>query len=595
MTQFDESKIKRDDDGRFAEKPPAPEEIGVELASADGPAEPALSPEGRTLAGMDAPATTEAQKRLPGAVISDERPKDEAMAAFAGHGAQQVDEAFSHLTPKVRHDVDGNPYESITDQQMEQVSDMFRVGVADQWNHDCRECGRQLEDNASPDIKGSCNDCSGLYELEDQSDFGIEDGTRLGSYMQRYAAEEYGEEVAQKAADRMYPNFRRVSNDRGETDRQLDDDEQDAYYRHCEKLAHGTDPDVHVGSRTPWGKADNVERVAPGIVFAGTPSHGGYKLSRERNAAIPPALRERSGWYDEDDGRAVVHMYHPDSARPREGFTRADVAAEAAVSIRDHRPAAYEKATGTTIPFGVSSGKDKADYYADKKGQVLVYSIGGREDPENPGFVKASTRVHGDSQSGFGTHLVPKDAYDSLERSHGSARDIQPVLPPGSRDVSPPPKVSTWVKPPGVTTFTTAGQTPAAAARMAKDLGQRWRGENGEVRSLGQLVERGEITAKTSYVDNGRRSYALTAERGESHTNSYRVTKATFDAFDGPDDRSESLRAYQDMEVERTKWEAAREDFRRDRRGEARIRAAYEKADADYQASVRRYEEARDS
>lgn len=35
---------------------------------------------------------------------------------------------------------------------------------------------------------------------------------------------------------------------------------------------------------TPWGKADYEKVYAEGIVFYGTPSHGGFKLDRERNA-----------------------------------------------------------------------------------------------------------------------------------------------------------------------------------------------------------------------------------------------------------------------------------------------------------------------
>lgn len=52
--------------------------------------------------------------------------------------------------------------------------------------------------------------------------------------------------------------------------------------------------------RTPWGKAQTVTTVAPGIVVVDTAGHGGVKLDRKRNAKIPMAARLHGGWYEED-------------------------------------------------------------------------------------------------------------------------------------------------------------------------------------------------------------------------------------------------------------------------------------------------------
>lgn len=41
-----------------------------------------------------------------------------------------------------------------------------------------------------------------------------------------------------------------------------------------------------VRAETPWGLADFITVVAPGIVFVTTPSHGGYILDDERNAKV---------------------------------------------------------------------------------------------------------------------------------------------------------------------------------------------------------------------------------------------------------------------------------------------------------------------
>ena len=61
------------------------------------------------------------------------------------------------------------------------------------------------------------------------------------------------------------------------------------------EMPNPTDP-----AYTPWGKADHEKVHAEGIVFHGTPSHGGFKLSAERLARMHPALRETDGWFEED-------------------------------------------------------------------------------------------------------------------------------------------------------------------------------------------------------------------------------------------------------------------------------------------------------
>lgn len=54
------------------------------------------------------------------------------------------------------------------------------------------------------------------------------------------------------------------------------------------------------GSRTPWGAAQWVDEVLPGMTNVSTAGHGGIFLGRERNSLIPPYMRNASGWYEED-------------------------------------------------------------------------------------------------------------------------------------------------------------------------------------------------------------------------------------------------------------------------------------------------------
>lgn len=80
------------------------------------------------------------------------------------------------------------------------------------------------------------------------------------------------------------------------------------------------------GTATPWGRADYVEKYAPGINSYGTPGHGGFKLSAGRNALVDPKVRNDKGWYEEDCDWAIVALTFPDVFDARElGYARSTV------------------------------------------------------------------------------------------------------------------------------------------------------------------------------------------------------------------------------------------------------------------------------
>ena len=69
---------------------------------------------------------------------------------------------------------------------------------------------------------------------------------------------------------------------------------------------------------TPWGYADNIESVAEGIDFVSTPSHGGYRLSDDREEQVQkafpgfkPFAGNWKGWYEEDCDWCVVVLTFP--------------------------------------------------------------------------------------------------------------------------------------------------------------------------------------------------------------------------------------------------------------------------------------------
>ncbi len=64
---------------------------------------------------------------------------------------------------------------------------------------------------------------------------------------------------------------------------------------------------VTVTSHTPWGPAQDVELVAPGITFVSTASHGGFLLASWRQAIMwqdTPELMAPSDFYPSRSGRA---------------------------------------------------------------------------------------------------------------------------------------------------------------------------------------------------------------------------------------------------------------------------------------------------
>lgn len=67
---------------------------------------------------------------------------------------------------------------------------------------------------------------------------------------------------------------------------------------------------------TPWGRAQMVKHIAPGIVQVSTASHGGIQLSTERQGEVdkrfPTFIPHAGGrWYEEDQDIAIVILTFP--------------------------------------------------------------------------------------------------------------------------------------------------------------------------------------------------------------------------------------------------------------------------------------------
>lgn len=82
---------------------------------------------------------------------------------------------------------------------------------------------------------------------------------------------------------------------------------------------------IEEGGRTPWGAADGVYHLADGIDAVETPSHGGIKCDRARNAQVIKAIGDagyavdevkqgyEGGWWEEDIGMNAVMFTFPEA------------------------------------------------------------------------------------------------------------------------------------------------------------------------------------------------------------------------------------------------------------------------------------------
>lgn len=292
----------------------------------------------------------------------------------------------------------------------------------------------------------------------------------------------------------------------------------------------GSVANVREGSPTPWGTADWITRVADGIVIADTSSHGGVKLSPERNREIPAALRNRSGWYEEDCEARIPAAYFPEEfgARAYGVVKTADeVRRESMESIRYWFPDQYEKATGETVLPGQSRVRDDAVAAEARKNNFVVRSA---TTPETePDHVLVTARVSATGEEA--EFLVPRPEYTSGIGANAFAVDpTRHRRLPASEPVQKDP----------LTTFTvpnldTLRLTPAARNAVQKDLDQPWRSSDGMIRTLRQAIEEQGVTERMTYLDGaGKRSYSIL--QGSS---AFKVSAATFKALTFiPDNRT---------------------------------------------------------
>ena len=158
-----------------------------------------------------------------------------------------------------------------------------------------------------------------------------------------------------------------------------------------------------VGPSTPWGRAYDSYEFAPGILFYATGGHGGFHLSKGRQAEISPALRVDGGWYEEDVEYARVVVGFPSVF---DGRWKEDARA----ALKNWSPDAYEAFFKEEIPEGQSYIKDGRLFKERNRDRFLARATWGDWYEQTPkGFVLVYAEKESTGEKGH--FLVPTEEY----------------------------------------------------------------------------------------------------------------------------------------------------------------------------------------
>ena len=162
---------------------------------------------------------------------------------------------------------------------------------------------------------------------------------------------------------------------------------------------------------TPWGWPDHARRYGEGVIFYSTPSHGGFHLDAERNAAVPDCLRNvdgfgenPGGFYEEDEQWAKVATAFPDL------FT--DYERELAEkTLRNGEPDAWETIHGRKLDPSESFVREREQFERDHASDWVVISVS--PSTNNSGQVECVATLGGRRDtSRVREFIVPAGEYD---------------------------------------------------------------------------------------------------------------------------------------------------------------------------------------
>lgn len=169
---------------------------------------------------------------------------------------------------------------------------------------------------------------------------------------------------------------------------------------------------------TLWGSSQQVARIAPGLLWVSTASHGGCRVNAARAATMPAALlavgEQRGGfyWFEEDCAWAAACLAFPEDFKA----WRADSETHALNTLRNWYPDAFEALFCRTLEPGESMVKDDRAFEAANIDNPVVCSASGDWHPAVPkGFVGVCARVASTKVETY--WLIPADEYAARKRS----------------------------------------------------------------------------------------------------------------------------------------------------------------------------------
>ena len=188
------------------------------------------------------------------------------------------------------------------------------------------------------------------------------------------------------------------------------------------------------GMQTPWGQADQVYNYCDGIGRVCTPSHGGIKLSRERNAKIPMALRREGGWYEEDCDWAIPYYFFADELKA----VGQDAGGDAIATLKNWMPHEFAAATDIEVlPSESSALREELFYKANSDKFIVTAAWGDWQGGVPTGMVGVLAIIGGRSATGLAKDhppehwfLVPKDEYNDVYNNDPSSRRVGFVIDP---------------------------------------------------------------------------------------------------------------------------------------------------------------------
>lgn len=173
---------------------------------------------------------------------------------------------------------------------------------------------------------------------------------------------------------------------------------------------------ARAGAGTPWGSSQVATVYAEGVVSHSTASHGGFCLSPERNAKVPPSLRAADGCYEEDCAWTAVAIVFP------ELFTAYERRCAERIMM-NWEPDAFEAIFGRELQPGESREKDRRAFETRHAGDWIV--VAARRSDRHPGMTAVVATLGGQRRFGLEERrfLVRSEEYDGNGQGFGFVID----------------------------------------------------------------------------------------------------------------------------------------------------------------------------